>query len=65
MNALLCTTSGSLYAYDGDSKHAFSFIYFKGQTIHYLQQKLSNLDNEIIGISSVFAVSLLLWIEVS
>lgn len=64
LNALLCTTSAALYAKGGDSKHKSSALYYKGQAILYLKQKLSDPDDKALDISSIYAISLLLWIEV-
>lgn len=63
LNAILCTTSGALYAHSGDVKHGFYATYFKGQAIHHLKNELSKDDGYNLKISTAYAVSLLLWIE--
>ena len=64
LNALLCTTSGALYAHHGDEKHGYYAMYFKGQAISYLKHELAKVDNGLLGISTLYAMSLLLWVEV-
>ena len=64
LNTLLYATSAGIYAHTGDSKQQLSAMFFKGQAIHLLKQKLSNPDDESLGISIAYAVSLLLWSEV-
>ena len=65
LNAILCTTSGALYAYKGEESHGISAVYFKGQAIHHLKHELSKTANGALSVSTIYAVSLLLWIEVS
>lgn len=63
--AILCTSSGALHESTGESKHAISSLYFKGKAIHHLQQTILNANSVPPSLATAYAVSLLLWIEVS
>lgn len=63
LSAILCTASAALYTESEDLKHRLSTLYFKGQTIQALNQAL--LKSQTLGASSLYAISLLLWVEVS
>ena len=65
LSALLCTTSAALYSLDFDAKHGIAAMYFKGQALQRLHAKLAEPNVEVVENSSIFAVALLLWIEVS
>ena len=65
LNAVLCTTAGALYAHSGDAMHGYHFMYFKGQAIHHLNRQLSKFDDCRLHVSTLYAVCLLLWVEVS
>ena len=64
LNALLCTTAGTIHAYSGNEKHGQQMMHFKGEAICHLQRELSSLDLRPFPVSTLYAVALLLWVEV-
>ena len=65
LNAILCTTSGTLYSHCGHAKDGLCAMYFKGEAIQHLKRKLSKNDASTLKMSTLYGVSLLLWVEVS
>lgn len=63
--AILCTTSGTIYSYFGHAKEGLRAMYFKGEAIQHLKRELSKTDGSSWRMSTLYGVSLLLWVEVS
>jgi hypothetical protein len=64
LNAILCTVTGMLYSHGRQVREGLHAMYFKGQAIHHLKQELSKTDDKAWKMSTLYAVSLLLWVEV-
>lgn len=63
--AMLCTASGILYNYDGRENDRLSALRFKSKAILHLKQELQKSATPAWRVSTVYAVALLLWVEVS
>lgn len=64
LNAIVCTTAGACYAHYGDIKHGYAAMHSKGEAIRCLKQELTKSGKPPISVSTLYAVSLLLWVEV-
>ena len=65
LNAILCAVTGMLYSHGRQARERLHAMYFKGQAIHHLKQELSKPHDSMWKVSTLYAVSLLLWQEVS
>jgi hypothetical protein len=65
LNSILCTTAGILHSYFGNAKDGLHAMYFKGEAIQHLNRELSKTDGSTWKMSTLYGVSLQLWVEVS
>lgn len=64
LNGILCVSSGAMYCYDRQENDLMHALHFKGQAIHHLKQQLNKSSRSDWRVSTAYAVSLLLWMEV-
>lgn len=62
--AVLCTAAITTFAQTNDQRHFQGFVYFKDRALYHLQQAVDQVNQTAPGIPTVYAVSLLLYLEV-
>lgn len=62
--SVLCTAAITTFAQSNDDRHMRGFVYFKDRALYHLQQTLNQVEGAALRIPTVYAVSLLLYLEV-
>ena len=62
--SLLHAVSSAVYAESGHQRHEKNSAYFKGEAIRHLRLQISEPESQKLTYSVIYAVTLLLWVQV-